>query len=195
MGLQIAYHKDIVHRGIILKLLSGGIVAIIAILVVYGFDSAKIGTITLLLTIVLTLLYGIANYWFSHNSKHSYTKTNFIFWLILFQLLITTSATVMFGFALKPSFKLLFYGFIGALTLFASLFLMIYSYQMIKEYAPVSRLISTSVLFILSETDVVFISVFYDIFVKSLNIATICSLALLLFAIYILSTVEEKIEK
>jgi drug/metabolite transporter (DMT)-like permease len=191
---QISKHKDIINRKIIFKLFVGGVFVVLALLFAYGFNNVSLSPIVIIIAIIITFLYGLSNYLFSHNSKHSYTKTNFMFWLIVFQLLISSTATAVFDFSTPLDWTLVGYSLIGSISLFLSTIIMIYSYHNIKDYAPVSRLIGTSVLFVLSETDVVFISLFYEIFINALNTYMVISVVLIVIAIYIISSIEERIK-
>lgn len=191
---QVLHHRNIVNRVMVLKLFAGGVMIILAIMLAYGFEGISLSLPVFAIAMVITLLYGVSNYLFSHNSKHSYTKSNLIFWLVLFQLLVSSVTTSIFNFSVALTPNIIFYGLLGGVVLFLSTIIMIYSYHKIKDYTPASNLVGTSVLFVLSETDVVFISLFYGMFVGALSIYTILSLGLLVLAVYIISSVEEKIK-
>lgn len=194
ISFQLLHHKNVVNKKMILKLIIGGVIVIVAILVIYGFNKTSLNEDIIIIAIIVTLFYSISNYLFSHDSKHSHNKTNFIFWLIFFQVLIGLTITTIFNMNVKLNMNVIIYSLLAGVFLFLSTIIMIYSYHRIKNFSNVSRLIGTSILFILGETSTIFISLLYGIFIGSLNIYIIISIILLIVAIYIISSVEEKIK-
>ena len=190
--INALHHREGLSMSIVARIFVAAILVLMALELIAHVGFAGLTQEDLYLAVAMIFLFGLANYLFSHNSKRAVNEMNFVFWLLLAQLLVSMSVFVALGGgAVHISSGLALYTVSGAALLFISILTMVYSYRHIKDYGGIMRFVGNNVLFMLSETDVVFISALYAIFIDAINPDLILSIVLILASMMAVSTVEE----
>ena len=194
--INIVMHKEVLNRHIAFRVILSSLLIIAAVDIIYGFNQNTgfnaLSQSDFGVAFLLVLLFGLTNYLFSYNSKRVINEENFIFWIMLTGFVISTLAFALFGTGIDIQRAIINYSMVGGLLLFAGISSMVYSYKYLANYKNVMRFVGTNVLFLLSEMDVVFISILYSIFIGVINDDIVVSIVLILISMAVISTVEDK---
>ncbi len=195
--INIFLHKEVLNKHIMARILVSSLLIIIAVDLIYTFNQSTGFTALdpqdFYVAFLLVVLFGATNYLFSYNSKRVVNEENFIFWILLAGFVVSTLAFASLGTGIDVHRAIIYYSMAGGLLLFAGISSMVYSYRYLAYYKNVMRFVGTNVLFLLSETDVIFISVLYVLFgIGAINSDIIASIALILVSMIVISTIEDK---
>jgi len=173
-------HKDIIDSSAI-KFLAIGMVFIVgSLFLFYDFSSIFRSLSFLIISIIIMFLFGVSSYMLSHRIKHTRNKFNFLLWVSLVTV-ITSSFFLMFNPPNIISQHDVVYSIFAGIFFFLFLVSLIEGYDKIREYSGKARFSKTIIVSILSETDILFISLFYVILIGTINLYVLLG-ALLLFA-------------
>ena len=173
-------HKDIIDSSAI-KFLAIGMVFIVgSLFLFYDFSSIFRSLSFLIISIIIMFLFGVSSYMLSHRIKHTRNKFNFLLWVSLVTV-ITSSFFLMFNPPNIISQHDVVYSLFAGIFFFLFLVSLIEGYDKIKEYSGKARFSKTIIVSILSETDILFISLFYVMLIGTVNLYVLLG-ALLLFA-------------
>jgi len=173
-------HKDIIDSSAI-KFLAIGMVFIVgSLFLFYDFSSVFRSLSFLIISVIIMLLFGVSNYMLSHRIKHTRNKFNFLLWVSLVAV-ITSSFFLMLNPPNIISQHDVVYSIFAGIFFFLFLVSLIEGYDKIKEYSGKARFSKTIIVSILSETDILFISLFYVMLIGAINLYVLLG-ALLLFA-------------
>jgi len=184
-------HKDIIDSSAIKFLIIGMVFVTGSLFLFYNFSSVFRSLSFLIISIIIMLLFGFSSYMMSHKIKHTRNKFNFLLWVSLVAM-IMSSFSLFLNFQNSISQHDIIYSAFAGIFFFIFLFSLIEGYDKIKEYGGKSRFSKTIIVSILSETDILFISLFYAIFIGTINLYVILGAILLFFGLAIISLIHRE---
>jgi hypothetical protein len=195
-AINSLHHKEVVNAKVVAKLFVAAILILAAVEVIYLFNQqtgfTALSQNDFAVAFVLIFSFGASNYLLSHNSKRTTNEENFMLWIFVVSATVAMIAFIASGAGLQLSRAIIAYAVTGGLVMFISVVTTVYSYRYMKNYKGISRFIGTNVLFLVSETDVIFISGIYAVFVGAINPDVILSILLIVCAMFIVSTIENE---
>jgi drug/metabolite transporter (DMT)-like permease len=189
--IHIIRHKDIINRKALKFLIIGSIFIASSLFLFYDFSSIFRSLSFLIVSIIIMLLFAISMYMLSHIAKRTRNKFNLLTWFSLI-IFISSSFMVLLTPHDKITIQNIEYAFINGILLFLFLWSTISGYNILKKYDGISRFVKTIIVFILSETDVIFISIFSFIFIGSINSYILLGIGMLFIGIIFISLMQKE---
>jgi hypothetical protein len=194
--INIFLHKEVINKHIAIRITVSALLIIAAVDLIYGLnESTGFTALTqadFYMAFLLVIIFGITNYMFSYNSKRVVNEENFIFWILLSGFTFSMLLFAAIGSGLDVERGLIYYAMAGGMLMFAGISSMAYGYRYLAYYKNVMRFVGTNVLFLLSEMDVIFIAILYSIFIDAISSYVLGAIALILFSMVVISTIEDR---
>jgi len=191
VAIHTIRHKDIIDSSAIKFLVGGMIFIVFSLFLFYDFSSVFRSLSFLIISSIIMLLFGFSSYMLSHRIKHTRNKFNFLLWLSLVSV-IMSSFSILLTFPTKITQHDILYSIIATIFFLIFLISLVEVYDKIKEYTGKSRFSKTIIVSILSETDILFISLFYAIFVGTINFYIILGALLLFIGLVLISFIHKE---
>jgi len=137
------------------------------------------------------ILIGASSYAMSHKIKHTKNKFNFLLWVSLV-IFILSSLSLVFNITGKINNNIIIYSLLSGIVLFLFLYSFIEAFDKLKTYDGKSRFSKTIIISILSETDILFISLFYLIFIGTINQYIIIGIIFLFLGLAVISFIHRE---
>jgi len=191
VAIHTIRHKDIIDSSAIKFLVSGMIPIVLSLFLLYDFSSVFRSLSFLIISSIIMLLFGFSSYMMSHRIKHTRNKFNFLLWISLVSIIIS-SFSILLTFPAKITQHDILYSLIASIFFLVFLVSLVEGYDKIKEYSGKSRFSKTIIVSILSETDILFISLFYTIFIGTINFYVILGALLLFIGLVLISFIHKE---
>jgi len=137
------------------------------------------------------ILIGASSYAMSHKIKHTKNKFNFLLWVSLV-IFILSSLSLVFNIQGKINNNIIIYSLLSGIVLFLFLYSFIEAFDKLKTYDGKSRFSKTIIISILSETDILFVSLFYLIFIGTINPYIIIGIIFLFLGLAVISFIDRE---
>ena len=190
VAIHTIRHKDIIDSSAIKFLVSGMIPIVLSLFLLYDFSSVFRSLSFLIISSIIMLLFGLSSYMMSHRIKHTRNKF-FLLWISLVSTVIS-SFSILLTFPTKITQHDILYSLIASIFFLVFLVSLVEGYDKIKEYSGKSRFSKTIIVSILSETDILFISLFYTIFIGTINFYVILGALLLFIGLVLISFIHKE---
>jgi len=191
VAIHTIRHKDIIDSSAIKFLVGGMIFIVFSLFLFYDFSSVFRSLSFLIISSIIMLLFGFSSYMLSHRIKHTRNKFNFLLWLSLVSV-IMSSFSILLTFPTKITQRDILYSIIASIFFLIFLISLVEGYDKIKEYTGKSRFSKTIIVSILSETDILFISLFYAIFIGTINFYIILGALSLFIGLVLISFIHKE---
>jgi len=191
VAIHTIRHKDIIDSSAIKFLVGGMLFIVSSLFLFYDFSSVFRSLSFLIISSIIMLLFGFSSYMMSHRIKHTRNKFNFLLWVSLVSI-IMSSFSLLLAFPNKITQHDILYSIIASIFFLIFLISLIEGYDKIKEYSGKSRFSKTIIVSILSETDILFISLFYAIFIGTINFYVVLGALLLFIGLVLISFIHKE---
>ncbi|MGC8533866.1 MAG: hypothetical protein ACP5MV_04560 [Candidatus Parvarchaeum sp.] len=183
--MDILVNKARIKKGNAVKFLFGGVIATIGftLLALNGLNLSLITLYDVLISIFLIVVYGIAGFLLTQTGLKSKANYSSITTIAVFEII---AIAAFLPFSLSPfSLNGLSFSFIAGLVVSIGVMISFFGYNSLQKS---SHAISySSIMYILSEMETVFLVIFYSIFVGRLSVFVLFSIILIVAAIWYLS--------
>jgi drug/metabolite transporter (DMT)-like permease len=189
--IHLIRHKEIINRKALKFLIIGFLFIISSLFLFYNFSSVFRSPFFLIISIVIMILFATSIYMLSHIAKRTTNNFDLLIWFS-FIIFIISSFMVLLMPHNKINIQNIEYSVIDGILLFLFLWSTITGYNILKNYDGLSRFVKTIIVFILSETDVVFISIFSFIFIGNINPYILLGAGMLFLGIIFISLMHKE---
>lgn len=183
--MDILVNKARIKKGNAIKFLSGGIIATIGfvLLAFNGLNLSLITTYDVVIAIFLIVVYGIAGFLLTQTGLKSRSNYSSITTIAAFEV-VTMLLFIPFS-GYRFSFAGLQFSFIAGLIVSIGVIISFFGYSSLQKSSH--AIAYSSIMYILSEMETIFLVVFYSIFVGRLSIFAFFSIILIVAAVWYLS--------
>jgi len=183
--MDILVNKAKIKKGNTVKFLLGGIIATIGfvLLAFNGLNLSLITTYDVIISVFLIVVYGIAGFLLTQTGLKSKSNYSSITTIAVFEL-VTMLAFIPFS-GYRFSFTGLQFSFIAGLIVSIGVIISFLGYNSLQKSSH--AIAYSSIMYILSEMETIFLVIIYSVFVGRLSIFTFFSILLIVAAVWYLS--------